>query len=308
MSEPSPKKSPSFTYEQVCIKGYELWKNGKDHSFEAAVKAVEAEKHDSNCFRRFWRWTGFGEKKGWDFLQLLIVPLVLLGAAWKFQQVAKDQDTQSADNRAKQETLEKYFDQMTQLLKDKLRQAKTDSDEFILAQARTTTALRDLNTERQNLLFQFLRAADLLNHVPDAELKKEKPDEKERGGLLEKSNLDSTNLSKTEISKIRLNKASLKNVNLSEANLSEAYLSDADLTKANLSKANLKGAILFQTNFSNANLSGADLSKANLNRAILSGAQITERELSQAKLCDTRLPSNITIDHDRDCKELAPKK
>ena len=204
-----PSTPTPFTDEQIRAKAHEIWRsrNGSagssEQDWEAAIAALKAE---SAPIKRFWRWTGFSEKKGWDFLQLLIVPAVLSIAALSFQQVSKENDQRLADDQARQETLSKYLDQMSELLISKgLRKAKPDSEVFILAQARTTTALRGLDTQRRNLLVEFLRSSDLL--AP-----------KKRAGILE-------------------------NVYLADANVSHASLYGANLSHADLSEANLKGVI-----------------------------------------------------------------
>jgi hypothetical protein len=75
-------------------------------------------------------WTGFRGKTVWDFLQLLIVPLVLavIGLWFATQQDARQQQFENqrsdaerkfADQRAQDEALQAYLDQMSQLLLDR---------------------------------------------------------------------------------------------------------------------------------------------------------------------------------------------
>ena len=134
-------------------------------------------------------------------------------------------------------------------------------------------------------------------------------------GILSKANLSHANLTGVNLNNTSLSGAKLNNTNLSEADLSNADLSEAslfqsDLSNANLIEANLTNASLFQPDLSNADLSGANLTNACLIKADLSGAaRLTADQLEDAKLCHTILPEGITLDPNRDCKELErPKK
>jgi len=55
------------------------------------------------------------------------------------------------------------------------------------------------------------------------------------------------------------------------------------------------------SNLGRANLEGAYLESANLEGARLG---LTQDQLTTAKLCRTTLPNGITLDPNRDCKEL----
>ncbi|MBW4444960.1 MAG: pentapeptide repeat-containing protein [Plectolyngbya sp. WJT66-NPBG17] len=329
-----PKLKPiPFNDDEIRAKAHKIWlsHNGNAESAEQDWKeAIQALKAERSPIKRFCNWTGFKGKTGWDFLQLLIVPAVLSIAAFGFQQISKDNEQRLTDDRARQETLSKYLDQMSELLINKgLRKSKPSSEVFILAQARTTTALRGLNVERQNLIIEFLRSSDLLHP-------------KNKTGLLEKIYLNGANLSKAYLYNANLSKASLYNANLSKAsldsanlskallfgaNLSYARLSEANLSNANLIGANLSNAGLLEANLSNANLSGVNLSNAHLSRANLSNANllgvnlnkaslyeanlidveyVTQAQLDQARLCKTTLPTGEISN--RDCKAMQSTK
>ena len=67
-----------------------------EDDWNAATEALEKERSPIGRiltpFRAFWRWTGFGEKNLWDFLQLLLVPLILAGAGYGLQEYGKQRD------------------------------------------------------------------------------------------------------------------------------------------------------------------------------------------------------------------------
>ena len=83
--------------------------------------------------------TGFGDKTLWDLLQLLIVPLALavIGFVFTMQQDQRQQQIENqraqaerelAEQRAQDEALQAYLDQMSSLLLEKdLRQSEGDS-------------------------------------------------------------------------------------------------------------------------------------------------------------------------------------
>jgi uncharacterized protein YjbI with pentapeptide repeats len=78
-------------------------------------------------------------------------------------------------------------------------------------------------------------------------------------------------------------------INLSGADLRDANLFRADLEDADLSGGNLFRANLFHANLSRASLFGADLSFANLTDADLGGANLTDADLGGANLEDANL-------------------
>jgi uncharacterized protein YjbI with pentapeptide repeats len=257
-------------------------------------------------------WTGFRGKTVWDLLQLLIVPLMLvaIGLVFSLQQDARQQRVENqraaaerelAEQRAQDEALQAYLDQMGDLLlaKDGLRESAKDSEVRTLARARTLTVLSRLDSARKERLLQFLYEAGLLHQA--------KPVINLNGADLSSIDLHMNNLSGAGaflidespnqlfvIAKLEPSKAAnLSGAILSDANLEHAFLNYIDLSDANLSDANLRNADLDDANLigadlSDADLGGTDLSDASLRWAHLRGVQgITEEELNrQAKSLD----------------------
>jgi uncharacterized protein YjbI with pentapeptide repeats len=236
-----------------------------------------------------WTLRDFGGKTLWDWLQLLIVPVVLslitVVFAWQ-QDIRQDQieskranaERELARERAQDEALQAYLNQMSTLLLEKnLRNSgssEEDTEVRTLARARTLTVLRRLDPSRKTALMQFLVEADLVQRVDGRD-----PIISLRGADLNNAVLDFTNMPGAVLSQANLSDASLYEADLSDADLSGADLSDAslydadlsnaDLLQADLSNANLRGAVL-----EGANLSGAYLSSTNLRGAFLSGAYL----------------------------------
>ena len=122
-----------------------------------------------------WAWTGFGDNKLWEWLNLLILPVTLaLGAnlvsmqqnrrGLQESQGQHQTDLQIAEDTRQEETLDAYIDQVMQLLLEKnLRASEPGSDIREVARIHTLTSLSRLNTTRQRILLQFLDEAGLTN-------------------------------------------------------------------------------------------------------------------------------------------------
>jgi hypothetical protein len=133
-----------------------------------------------------WReWLGVGERRWkkapdeevqpaktlWDWLQLLIVPAILIGVtfAWSASQTRsnnkRDDRRIAADRAAAEEarqdaTLQAYLDQMSGLmLNKKLLASKFDSPVRAVARTVTLTTLRRLDGERKGEVVRFLDEA-----------------------------------------------------------------------------------------------------------------------------------------------------
>src|SRR5918994_4393782 len=125
---------------------------------------------------------GFRGKTVWDWLDLLLVPLVLgLGAAFLAAWFDAQQDTRQqrlenqraeaeralAAHRAQDEALQAYLDQMSTLLLEKdLWVSGEDSEVRTLARARTLTVLETLDPSRKTAVATFLAEAKLIGPAP----------------------------------------------------------------------------------------------------------------------------------------------
>ena len=278
--------------------------------------------------------TGFGKsaleslqaKTIWDWMNLLLIPLILAGGVLLLnrsrrkmvRQSAEDNSTlkrEIATDRQKEEALQAYFDRMTDLmLKDKLSKFSTEEVRTV-ARIRTLTVLRGLDPKRKGFVLLFLKDSGLIDreavidlcgadlsgaHVAFASLSRVNLSEADLHG----ADLQGAGLSKAYLGGTSLRGANLVGANLAGADLFEADLSEADFTHArlngaNLNGANLRGCRLNEANLSEADLSGVNLSTGDLNRANLrgaklggarlAGADLSEADLSQADLSGTQL-------------------
>lgn len=250
-------------------------------------------------------WTGFGEyvsptgeyyraKTLWDWLQLLIVPVVIALGAWLLNKNERENerelaikrellDRDIALNKQHQDTLESYFDRMSELLLEKeLRKAKHDDEVMSIARTRTLAVLRNVDGERKGQVVRFLREANLLSLIglDNADLS---------GAKLENIDLSGATLKKANLTHASLINSSLVSSNLQGAKLSYANLTDANLRLTTLLTAIMNNANLEKTNFGEANLSGSNLNYANFTNASLIGANLSGANLSNANFSEAHL-------------------
>ena len=275
--------------EAIRLAAYYLWEaDKKPEGMNEYYWHKAREKID--YLSRFRKWTGIGEKKGWDFLQLGIgvsIPILLFFGTQYFstqqQKIATEryhQDKEIAAERYRQDVLIKYLEQMSQLLLDKNLREK-ESEARTIARARTLSALRELDSFRKGLLIQFLAEAKLIAQeqrvisLVDADLTFADL----RGARLSGADLRGAFLRGADLTSAKLESANLESAILSGADLESAYLSGAIL-----SGAYLIGARLYVANLESAILSGADLTSAFLTSAFLRGADLRGARLSGADL------------------------
>src|SRR5215218_7404958 len=208
--------------------------------------------------RKPWTLREFGGQTVWDWLHLLsalAIPVVLALAGLYFEAQLDERqrsienqraeaERELAEQRAQDEALQAYLNQMSQLMLDrKLLEAEPGTPLYTLAQARTSTVILRLDAEHNESVTRFL-----IN-----------------SGLAGSSKASAKLLSE---------------ITLSHATLSGAYLPEADLSGADLNGAHLSGAFLVQANLSKADLIEADLSDASLLLADLNGALLFRADLS----------------------------
>jgi len=238
---------------------------------------------------------GLRGKTLWDWLQLLIIPLVLAVIALLFnrattraeQKIAAEryeqdkeiasrhyhQDQQIAERRyqndksialdkQREDLLQTYLDRMSELLLDRqLRTSAPDSEVRNVARVRTINILLQLDSRRIGYVFAFLREAGLVSN------------------MLYKSVV---NLSRADFSKVNWNHAKIREVDLSKDNFYKADLIQALLSEVNLSGANFLEANLFQVELWEPDLSESICPKANFSKASLYNAHLINANFSNA--------------------------
>jgi hypothetical protein len=261
----------------------------------------------------YWApWTGFGAyttsegewqrgKTLWDWLDLLLVPMLLALGAWLLNRSARIREQEVEElrikeqqrielGRSRQTALQTFLDCMTELISHGLRESEVGDAKRAIARARTLTALRQLDGERKGLLLLFLRESDLIEKDAIVDLRGADL----RGADLTEANLRGANLSGADLTEAVLFRANLRGANLSEAGLRRAdlsgaylhgaYLYGASLYGAKLGGADLTEAVLFRANLSGADLRGADVRRADLTEAFLGQANLSGANLNKADL------------------------
>jgi uncharacterized protein YjbI with pentapeptide repeats len=276
-----------------------------------------------------WDWTGFNAQTGpslklyyypaktlWDWMQLLIIPIVLAIAGFWLNQIQKSREQRTTEQQAENErraaeqrarsereiasdnqreaALQGYLDKMSELLFErKLRESKPEDEVRTIARARTLTVLRRLDADRKGNLVQFLQESGLIQKTAGGSIIDMGEADLSGANLLEvhlrDSNLSGADLRGADLRKANLYRADLIMCNLCEAKLSGAYLNGANLSEADLSRAIMGEVYLNRTYLSNANLSGAKLNYGKMNEADLSKAGLQGSDLSGVDLQDALL-------------------
>ena len=254
--------------------------------------------------------TGFGDKTVWDWMQLFIIPAILVvgGYLLNSQQTARQLATEETraenqleaeEERTQQDALQQYNNEMRSLiLEEDLRYSQEDDAVRELARARTLGVLDNLDPDRKRIVVLFLRETSLLSSYEDTIVDlsgADLTDANLREARLVNTSLgvqgfvtphdERTDLSGADLSGAILLGANLKGAILEGADLSEALVGttdpdlpwhpkNADLERVDLSDANLSGAELVGLDLTDTNLSGADLSGANLSEATVNEEQL----------------------------------
>jgi uncharacterized protein YjbI with pentapeptide repeats len=285
------------------VVGYDGARNLRDEELPVERKEPNRKQGEETKQSR-WGFRGMTVR---EWLELLIVPVVLalITVVFTWQQNVRQQDLETkrtnqaqkienkraeaerelAVQRAQDEALQSYLNQMSSLLLEKdLRTSKEDNEVRTLARARTLTVLSRLEPSRKTALMQFLVEADLVQRVDGRDPIISLHGANLSGANLSGADLSGANLLNTDLSGATLIGADLRGANLRYADLRGANLLNTDLSGADLSEANLSGADLRYAFLSGATLSLADLRDADLSGAFLRDAFLRDADLSEANL------------------------
>src|SRR5918995_31599 len=213
--------------------------------------STDREHSEQQTKKSRWGFRGMTVRDWLPIVGALLVPLVLALGIWgitwqldKLENQRAEAERELVEQRAQDEALRAYLDQMSQLILDrKLLEVEQGHPVHepgdpvrTLAQARTSMAILRLDSEHNESVTHFLITSSLSVRSKDS------------ARLLRGSTL-----SHAKLSGAHLPNADLSDANLCSADLSDANLIGADLSRAVLDNANLGGAVL-----DNANLGGAD--------------------------------------------------
>jgi uncharacterized protein YjbI with pentapeptide repeats len=248
----------------------------------------------------------------WQWIQVLIVPVVLAIAGYWLNQLQTRRTQFQATETQEETELTAYMSYLSDLmLKEGLLESKEGDAVRVIATARTLAVFRRLNGARKAVVLKFLHDAGLIKkdnpivslsgadlsgaHLNGAHLKgADLSNTILTNALLNIANLREANLMYADLSGARLFNVMLNNANLMSAGLRDAYLDHADLGRVNLTVADLSGAIMSAASLRGANLMGAhlnnvdltsaDLSDTIVNGSILDGSIMTGATITQEQL------------------------
>jgi hypothetical protein len=241
-------------------------------------------------------------KTVWEWMQLLIVPiaLLLITVAFTWQQDARQQQIEDrraeaerklAEQRAQDEALQAYLDQMSTLL---LEKDLSDDKVQTLIRARTVTVLSRMDPGRKTQVMQFLDEVNLLQRRVDERVSisleafdLSKASVNERAAVISLADAD---LSGADLIEVRLFRADLTDADLSNAKLH--FASEARLVGANLTNADL-ASVVGQATAPHSHLRAADLTDANLTNANLIGADLSDADLTEANVFPEQLLGKV---------------
>ena len=207
----------------------------------------------------------------WNWLELLIVPLALaaVGFAFTAAQSARDNrrddrraeidrtladrraaaDRALAQDRQREETLQTYLQQMSDLLLERhLASTRLGAQQRVLASTLTLTVLRRLDGERKGVVLRFISDAQLINSE-DPKLTLDGADF--RGAIMDGAALDHPHLVR---------------VDLRGASFRSALLLFGDFKSADLRGADFSNTIQDYSSFTATCLSGATFAQATLTK------------------------------------------
>ncbi|WP_020412912.1 pentapeptide repeat-containing protein [Microbulbifer variabilis] len=204
----------------------------------------------------------------WDWLQLLIVPVVLLIGGWYLSDLIERRQEKSEDKKYQRTELRHYLDAMNKLLVDyDLKCVDYAFSEYCIS-------LSDKDKERVNSAYQSAMAMTAsVIHILDGPL----------------NSLVLSYLSKIKIKKLitdgdvfrglslkkaKLFRLKLDNINLSDADLSQINMYTSSLNSGNLSKVNFSRAVISDTTFNDALFLNVDFSQATIIDSSFDGAKI----------------------------------
>ena len=236
----------------------------------------------------------FPGKGLWDYLEMLLVPVLIFGLTVLLERWNKNRDVvqrneseRIGQEEAKDQALRLYFDRISSILIDKqvislaeaAKKLGPDYKDPLVESARDVIRAQTLaifrvfsaDKEKKSSVVRFLIESEILSSLTVS---------------FSGADLSGANLSYANLSEADLSVANLSEARLNDANLTGADLSGANLSGAKLFSANLSGAILSEAYLSGANLSFANLSEANFSRAneFAYGANLSEADLSWANL------------------------
>lgn len=222
-----------------------------------------------------WEWTGFIEprKTLWDWMKLLIVPIVLALGAFALNLAQDARQNAIEENRRQEDLLRQYFDYLGEFARTEDEFSIQSCEDFVengrssnsdqsifnelgFVQANTNYLIRQLDEAHVPDFVLFLTQAGLLPLALDCDF----------DDLIRMSGLD---LRSEDFSWMSLRNADFSGATLIATDFRGATLIDADFRCADLWQANFRDdAILMRADFTGANLQNAYFDDATISNLV----------------------------------------
>jgi len=218
----------------------------------------------------FWKWFN---SLNWDALGAvgqILIAILAVWVAWKQNEIS-EKLTGQQNSITQQQTIDAYFQGISDLVIDPQGQMEDWPLERAIAQARTSALLGSSDADGRAKIVRFLSSANLLAPL-------------QRDGLLGRAILDGSGGYVVDLAH------GVRVVNLG------AMLAGKDISRSDLRYVDLTGANFIKTNFQGCNLTGASFSGAVLARANLRDTDLNKVTFFYGDL-STACPRDRTPEH-----------
>ena len=223
-------------------------------------------------------WTGFGESKMqnginpnktlWDWLDLLLIPLIITLTGWYISRSEKNNDIAREKEKNQQNIRENYLKIITSLLLEHNLQNSEEGDVVrSVAKAHTTTFLRNADNTRRGIILQFLYESDLISENPIIDLLGVK--------------LNSCHFDKIKLINIEITGAYFRECSFVKSNLENSIFCASNFSGSNLSYSNLKNVDFTYCDMIDTEIIGVDLRQAKIEGVDFTNANLKESTISK---------------------------
>jgi uncharacterized protein YjbI with pentapeptide repeats len=241
------------------------------------------------------------EKTLWDWLQLLLVPIILaFGGFWlsrtenryslELQERREEEIREIEDKRAKESVLQSYLDQMTKLLLEH-KLVETDEQAIVrkIARAWTISAFESLDGKGRSIVFRFLYESGLLTYSHNS------------GPILEMNGVSLSEMFTymNNFSNINLRRSQITDSYLAEINMSKSVLTDmlfsdtrlemCDFEDSDFTDSDLGGNLIIECNFRSTRLFKAFMTDTSIRSSDFEGAILTELTAPRITVNETNM-------------------
>jgi uncharacterized protein YjbI with pentapeptide repeats len=196
----------------------------------------------------FWTWFNGLRWEAWGAVGQILIAILAVWVAWRQNEIS-EKLTGQQNLITQQQTIDNYFQGISELVLDPQGQLEDWPLERAIAQARTAALFGSVDPDGRAKILRFLSSANLLTPL-------------KRDGLLGRAILDGAGGYVTDLD------GGVRVVSLG------TMLAGKDISKTDVRFCDLSGCNLLKTNLSGCNLTGADLSGAILAKANLMSADL----------------------------------